>query len=371
MQRIAHTEGSVSVQFYSSPTHEYVLRDHLGNTRVTFTDIDNNGLVDANDIAQINHYYPFGLNMEGNWQGGLNGQNKYQYNGKELNQDFGLDWNDYGARFYDPAIARWQTLDMLADNYQQSSPYVYVLNRPTIAIDPDGKRTYFVAGGTNDKGLSQTGYPQLMMEAFRNAGISDVRQIDAHSQIPGLRMITDIKFALGEFARIPYWSIEYNREKESKPTVLDFRVTEAVSKIEDDLQSNPLKNGEQFNLTGYSMGSVVVAQSALILADKGQRIDNLVLIGSTIDPKSSLGQALSEYQGNGKIGKVIYLNTTSDEVLGAASKGVSFAAILKIMQDVFLNPTSAHLKIAGDKNNQNSNAERNRMAQELSKEGVH
>lgn len=47
--------------------HEYVLRDHLGNTRVTFSDANNDGIVSATDIKQINNYYPFGLNMEGNW----------------------------------------------------------------------------------------------------------------------------------------------------------------------------------------------------------------------------------------------------------------------------------------------------------------
>jgi RHS repeat-associated protein len=368
--RLQHTEGSIVKDGTGALVYEYVLRDHLGNTRVTFGDADNNGLVINSDIKQINSFYPFGLNMEGPWNG-AGGANKYQFGGKELNSDFGLNWEDFGARFYDPAVGRWQSIDVFADKYNQTSAYAYVLNSPINAIDPDGKRTYFIAGGTNDKGLSSTGYPQLIMSAFSNAGISDVRQIDAHSQFFGLRTILDINFALGEFGRIPYYSIEYNQEKEHKPGGLDFRVTEAVSKIESDLKSNPLKDGEQFNLTGYSMGSVVVAQSTLILADKGQKINNLVLIGSTIDPQSTLGKTLYEYQNAGKIGKVIYQNTTGDEVLGAASKGLSWRAVLNIMKHVFLNPASAHLKIADNKNNQNANAERNRMAQELVKEGVH
>ena len=128
------------------------MRDHLGNTRVTFTDANNDGVVSASDIKQINHYYPFGLNMEGNWQGGSWGQNKYQYNGKELNQDFGLDWNDYGARFYDPALARWTAVDPLAEKYMRWSPYNYCKNNPINLIDPDGM-------GVDDpplKGGSQT-----------------------------------------------------------------------------------------------------------------------------------------------------------------------------------------------------------------------
>ena len=141
LHRIAHTEGSVvrdanwSLGTFS---HEYVLRDHLGNTRVTFTDANNDGVVGATDIKQINHYYPFGLNMEGNWQGGAWGQNKYQYNGKELNQDFGLDWNDYGARFYDPALARWNVIDPLAEKMRRHSPYNYAFDNPVRFVDPDG-----------------------------------------------------------------------------------------------------------------------------------------------------------------------------------------------------------------------------------------
>ena len=138
LQRIAHTEGSLSRQDDDKFLQEYVLRDHLGNTRVTFTDVDNDANINEKDIKQINHYYCFGLNMEGNWNGAA-GSNKYQYNGKEWNDDFGLGWNDYGARFYDPAIAKWVVIDALADKYVRWSPYNYCKDNPIKFVDPDGK----------------------------------------------------------------------------------------------------------------------------------------------------------------------------------------------------------------------------------------
>jgi RHS repeat-associated protein len=134
-----HSEGSLRRDEKGTFQYYFVLRDHLGNTRVTFADLNQDDEInEKEEIVQINHFYPFGLNMEGNWNG-KDGANKYQYNGKEWNDDFGLGWNDYGARFYDPAMARWQTVDPLSEKYVGWSPYNYTMNNPICFIDPDGR----------------------------------------------------------------------------------------------------------------------------------------------------------------------------------------------------------------------------------------
>ena len=136
LERIANTEGSIVNNGSGGYEYEYVLRDHLGNSRVTFNG-NADGTVTVNNIKQINHYYPFGMNTEGNWNG-ANGKNKYQYNGKELNDDFGLGWNDYGARFYDAAVGRWNTVDPLSEKMRRHSPYNYAFDNPIRFVDPDG-----------------------------------------------------------------------------------------------------------------------------------------------------------------------------------------------------------------------------------------
>ena len=88
------------------------------------------------------NYYPFGLKHKGyNNVTSSNGNStaqKFGFGGKELSEELGLNWSDYGARNYDAALGRWMNLDPLAEYYYEWSPYNYSYNSPLVFNDPTG-----------------------------------------------------------------------------------------------------------------------------------------------------------------------------------------------------------------------------------------
>ena len=133
----------------------YYNKDHLGNIR----EVVNMG----GTVQQVTNYYPFGAPYaDPNAVMGATVQ-PYKYifsierekrklacsserekkrqkvNGKELDRMHGLDTYDYGARQYDPILARWDRVDPVCKKYYSISPYAYCANNPVKYLDIDGR----------------------------------------------------------------------------------------------------------------------------------------------------------------------------------------------------------------------------------------
>jgi RHS repeat-associated protein len=140
LEAIYHPEGRATPKAGGAYQYEYTLKDQLGNARLTFSDLNADGTVADPEILQENQYYPFGMEAEQPNADQIGRKNLYQYNGKELNGDFGLGWSDYGARWYDASLGRWWSVDEMGEKYQEWSGYNYVMGNPVRFIDPDGQK---------------------------------------------------------------------------------------------------------------------------------------------------------------------------------------------------------------------------------------
>src|SRR5690554_2956646 len=99
--------------------------DHLGSSTYL-----------TDNFGRPSHYYetlPFGEMIVEHNQSSFY-DNKFKFNGKELDDATGMYY--YGARYYDPRISIFVSVDPLAESTM--TPYQYVYNNPINMIDPTG-----------------------------------------------------------------------------------------------------------------------------------------------------------------------------------------------------------------------------------------
>lgn len=117
----------------------YNYTDHLGNVRLSYTNIGSTSSPDL-QIIEENNYYPFGLKHEGYNTGisslGSDVGKKFKFNGIEFEESAGLGLYEMEFRQYDPAIARFTSLDPVI--HHSMSPYMAFDANPIFWADPSG-----------------------------------------------------------------------------------------------------------------------------------------------------------------------------------------------------------------------------------------
>ena len=117
--------------------HEIYHSDHLGSSSYI-----------TDNFGRPSHYYeylPFGELMTEHNQSKYyidpyptqnmdSYNNPYKFNGKEMDRETGMYY--YGARYYDPRISIFVSVDPLAE--QTMEPYLYTGNNPIMFTDPTG-----------------------------------------------------------------------------------------------------------------------------------------------------------------------------------------------------------------------------------------
>ena len=67
-------------------------------------------------VVETNDYYPFGKRWDSS-SSVTSPDNRFRFNGKEDQSEFGTPYSDYGARQYSSFNGRWLTVDPLAEKY--------------------------------------------------------------------------------------------------------------------------------------------------------------------------------------------------------------------------------------------------------------
>ena len=173
----------------------YVIKDHLGNSRIIFKD-------SADMAVQISehHYYPFGLEMSGDWTAMNQEGYDYRYNGKELQRQLDLGWYNYGARFYDPSIGRFMAVDPGASVYTSWSTYHYVYNNPLKYVDPTGAFIDYIDQSGNTIGTDGNDDGRVVVVTDRR----EVRSIRRTNRSGGTTSLGDVSSGVelpSEFVR--------------------------------------------------------------------------------------------------------------------------------------------------------------------------
>ena len=139
----------------------YFLNDHLESVRAI---VNQNGVVTAEY-----DYMPYGMQHK-NSSLATSDTNEFRYNGKELQSRFCVDLYDSQARLQG-MNARFNSIDPLAGEMPDISPYAYCAGNPIKNIDPDGLAWRPTYDEDHDGNRTYNGYEWIdAAESYNESG---------------------------------------------------------------------------------------------------------------------------------------------------------------------------------------------------------
>jgi RHS repeat-associated protein len=254
--------------------------------------------------------WPFGMAENGRKFTQTNKNYKYGYSGHEKDNEIKGEGNsvDMSGRMLDTRLGRTSSPDAASNEYPSISPYAYVMNNPINAIDPDGKRVYFVGGAGNDPASQGWNYVNRFAKSWTNLGIKGFTRVNAtHGKFGDMEFVNRYRNESHSYTGIK-WSFRRISVTDDK------QLQRAVNGIVADITKRPLEKCEQLNMTGYSYGAVLQAYATIELIKKGYKVDNLILIASPTSDNSELMKTLQQYQKEGKLGQIIRKDIKGDDL---------------------------------------------------------
>ena len=155
--------------------------------------------------------------------------------------------------------------------------FAYCNNNPTNSIDSQGCRTYIINGINNPDSTNAPKYAENLKDELIKQGVENVQTISVYNEtgvVSGTVKVVAEMLNCGQYSE------------------------EVANYILNDLANNPLAEGEELNLIGYSGGGQIVLNVCELLEGKAN-VTNSVLIGAPVSELTlnNTGKTISIYAG--------------------------------------------------------------------------
>jgi RHS repeat-associated protein len=260
LYQTSHDEGRIVNDEY-----EYNIKDHLGNLRVAFK--DSLGIA---KITQVNAYGAFGDDLPTLRYVNSSKKNRFGFNLKEEENDFGIGYNDFKWRFSDQILGRFFTIDRLAEKYSDISTYQFASNDPINKLEIDGlEGLYYMEKDANgiDRQVVEKNVvvlTQQTKEIPKNATEKQVQKIErqnARIEKNNAEKVESVKTELANF---------YSGATDEKGKAVNFKFNVSAKKVADtkggdngQIITMALANGLQSSEKDFS-GNNKVAPAAIV-----------------------------------------------------------------------------------------------------------